>query len=77
MSNAFWRIAIGNEVREFPEETCINDTWEFLREKLSEQDNEIAVVFEDQYGYRVGEIWDSSMFYAMAETVGKLASYLT
>ncbi|WP_454763086.1 hypothetical protein [Cupriavidus campinensis] len=77
MEIGFWRAAIGTEVRELKEETCLMELWAFLQEHLANQDAEIAVVMEDQHGYTVGKIWESSMFYALAETPQKLARYLT
>ncbi|WP_454727884.1 MULTISPECIES: hypothetical protein [Cupriavidus] len=76
MKCGFWRAAIGHEVRELPEESCLTELWAFLNEQLANQTTETAVVFEDQHGYRVGEIWDSSLFYALAETPATLAGYL-
>lgn len=71
-----WRVAIGNETREIPTTNQITTLWEFMNERLANQESEIAIVIEDQYGYRIGEIWESSMFYAKAETPGKLSAYL-
>lgn len=71
-----WRAAIGNEMREIPSANQIATLWEFMNERLANQDTEVAVVIEDQYGYTLGKIWEASLFYALAETPGKLAAYL-
>ncbi|WP_341248609.1 hypothetical protein [Cupriavidus pauculus] len=71
-----WRAAIGTETRDIPSANQIATLWEFMNERLANQETEIAIVIEDQYGYRLGEIWESSMFYAKAETPGKLSTYL-
>ncbi|CAJ0802564.1 hypothetical protein LMG7141_04127 [Ralstonia condita] len=70
------RIAVGETVSEFEDGESLEAAWKILNARLAERDDEIAVVFENEHGYRVGEIWESSIYHALAETPGKLRAYL-
>ena len=51
-----WRIAVGSNVREFEEHDSIEQAWAYLDQHMTNQNEEIAIVFENNYAYRVGEI---------------------
>ena len=70
------RIAIGSNVKELEDHESMEDAWNFLDEHMANQEKEIAIVFENSEGYHIGEIWESSMYQAHAETPNALRSYL-
>ncbi|KHK49116.1 hypothetical protein PI87_27020 [Ralstonia sp. A12] len=70
------RIAVGEHVSEFEDGESLEVAWEILKAQLADRDSKVAVVFENEYGYRVGEIWETSIYHALAETPGKLRAYL-
>jgi hypothetical protein len=63
-----WRIAVGSNVREFEEHDSIEQAWAYLDQHMANQNEEIAIVFENNYAYRVGEIWPNYVYWAHAET---------
>ncbi|AJW44306.1 hypothetical protein TK49_06020 [Ralstonia mannitolilytica] len=71
-----WRIAVGSNVREFEEHDSIEQAWAYLDQHMANQNEEIAIVFENNYAYRVGEIWPNYVYWAHAETPNALRMYL-
>ncbi|MBT1538782.1 hypothetical protein B7R78_0017215 [Ralstonia solanacearum] len=71
-----FRIAVGSNVKEFEEHDPIENAWAFLDKHMKNQEDEIAIVFENNYAYRVGEIWPNYVYWAMAETPTALRMYL-
>lgn len=71
-----WRIAVGECVSEFDDGESVEAAWKILQAQVADRDSEVAIVFENEFGYRVGEIWESSVYHAHAETPGKLHAYL-
>ncbi|MCK4165525.1 hypothetical protein HFK89_24585 [Ralstonia pseudosolanacearum] len=71
-----WRVAVGSNVKELEDHESMEDAWNFLEEHMANQEDETAIVFENNNGYRVGEIWERSMYQAHAETPNALRMYL-
>ncbi len=70
-----WRIAVGGNIKELEDHESMEDAWNFLEKHMGSREEETAIVFENNYGYRVGEIWERSMYQAHAETPTALRMY--
>jgi hypothetical protein len=69
------RVAVAEHIKEFPYEVTLKEVWAFINEHLSKADNEKAVVLEDGDNQKVGEIMDSSLYFALWETPAKMKAY--
>lgn len=72
---AIIRAAIGGELKEFPETVNFEDVWRFIDNRMSKSDVEVGIVLMDDSGATIGEIWESSIYYAHWETPSKMRAY--
>jgi hypothetical protein len=73
---AIIQAAVGDNLQEFEEGSDLEDVWTFLNLHLAAADVERPIVLRDDSGATIGEIWDSSLFYAHWETPAKMRAYL-
>lgn len=69
------RAAIGDIFKEFSDNTSIEEVWEFVDSHMAKAVNEKGIVLMDDGGATIGEIWDSSMYFAHWETPSKMLAY--
>lgn len=67
--------AVGDNVQEFDGEADLIEVWEFVNKHLCSAEIERAVVLRDDGGATIGELWDSSLFFAHCETPAKMRAY--
>lgn len=69
--------AVGDNLKEFDDGADIAEVWAFVNQHLSLADVERAVVLRDESGATLGELWDSSSYFAHWETPAKMQAYLS
>lgn len=72
---AIIRAAVGDNLKEFSEAADLAEVWAFVNEHLASADNERAVVLMDDSGATIGELWESSLYFAHWETPAKMRAY--
>ena len=72
---AIIRAAIGGELKEFTEAASLEDVWRFIDGRMSKSNTEVGIVLMDDSGATIGEIWDSSIYYAHWGTTSKMRAY--
>lgn len=73
---AIVRAAVGDTLQEFGEDANFYDVWRFIDKHMATSDVERAIVLMDHGGATIGEIWDSSLYFAHWETPDKMRAYL-
>jgi len=73
---AIIRAAVGDILQEFTDDADLDDVWHFIDKHMASSDVERAIVLMDDGGATIGEIWDSSLYYAHWETPKKMRAYL-
>jgi hypothetical protein len=72
---AIIRAAVGDNLKEFGETSDLAEVWAFVNEHLASADAERAVVLMDNGGATIGELWDSSLYFAHWESPTKMRAY--
>jgi hypothetical protein len=72
---AIIRAAVGDNLRDFGEATELADVWAFINEHLALADTERAVVLMDDSGETLGQLWDSSLYFAHWGSPAKMRAY--
>lgn len=72
---AIVRAAVGDNLKEFGEAANLSEVWEFVAEHLGSATTERAVVLMDDSGATIGELWDSSLYFAHWESPAKMRAY--
>lgn len=72
---AIIRAAVGTVLKDFSESSSLADVWEFINLHLATANEERAVVLMDDGGATIGQLWDSSLFFAHWETPAKMRAY--
>lgn len=72
---AIIRAAVGDNLRDFDDVSDLSEVWAFVNEHLAFADSEKAVVLMDDGGATIGELWDSSLYFAHWETPEKMRAY--
>lgn len=73
---AIIQAAVGDNVREFDETSDLAEVWAFVDRHMAIADVLRAIVLRDDSGATIGELWDSSLYYAHWETPSKMRAYL-
>ncbi len=69
------RACVGDVSKEFGGDSSLVEVWEFVNSLMATASGERAIVLVDDMGRTMGEIWDSSLYYAHWETPSKMAAY--
>ena len=69
------RATVGDQLKEFDDNSTIDDVWKFLDSHLSNADVEKGIVLMDDSGNTIGQIWEQSQYYAFWETPSAMQSY--
>ena len=72
---AIIRAAVGDNLKEFNEATSLSEVWAFVNEHLALANSERAIVLMDDSGATIGQLWDSSLYFAHWETPAKMRAY--
>ena len=72
---AIIRAAVGENLKEFDDASSLDDVWAFINSQMATSNTERAVVLMDDGGDTMGQIWDSSLYYAHWETPVKMRAY--
>ena len=72
---AIIRAAVGDYLKNFSENASLADVWAFINLHLATANEERAVVLMDDSGATIGQLWDSSLYFAHWETPGKMRAY--
>lgn len=67
--------AVGDNIKEFSDDADLTEVWEFVNKHLSTAEVERPVVLRDDGGSTIGELWDSSLYFAHWETPAKMRAY--
>lgn len=73
---AIIRAAVGDNLKEFSEDANFDEVWAFVNIHMRSAEAERAIVLVDDGGATIGEIWDSSLYFAHWETSHKMRAYL-
>jgi hypothetical protein len=73
---AIIRATVGDKLKEFGDASNLVDVWEFVNLHMATSEAEQGIVLMDDSGATLGEIWDSSQYFAHWETVDKMRAYL-
>lgn len=73
---AIIRAAVGDNLKEFSEDATFAEVWAFVNTHMQSAETERAIVLIDDGGATIGEIWDSSLYFAQWETPHKMRAYL-
>lgn len=69
------QAAVGDNLKEFDQDSDLTEVWAFVNQHMANAAEERAIVLQDDGGATIGEIWDSSNFYAHWETPAKMRAY--
>lgn len=69
------QAAVGDQVKEFGEQSDLTEVWSFVNQHMANVAVERAIVLRDDAGAMIGEIWDSSNYFAHWETPAKMRAY--
>ena len=72
---AIIRAAVGDNLKEFSQAASLAEVWAFVAEHLSSATTERAVVLMDDSGATIGELWDSSLYFAHWDSPAKMRAY--
>ena len=72
---AIIRAAVGDNLKDFDEASNLEDVWAFIKSQMASSDEERAIVLMADSGTTLGQIWDSSLYYAHWETPNKMRAY--
>ncbi len=72
---AIIRAAVGETLKEFTGNSSLDDVWEFINLEMASSDAERGIVLMDDGGKTIGQIWDSSLYFAHWETPFKMRAY--
>jgi len=72
---AIIRAAVGDNLKEFGEKEGFADVWAFVNLHMASATTDRAIVLMDDGGTTIGELWDSSLYFAHWETPSKMAAY--
>ena len=73
---AIIQAAVGDNLKEFGEDAGLEAVWEFIHLHMASSDVERAIVLRDDSGETIGELWDSSGYFAHWENPQKMRAYL-
>ena len=73
---AIIRAAVGDTLRDFGEDSDLEEVWRFIHTHMASSDVERAIILMDQGGATIGEIWDRSLYFAYWESPSKMRAYL-
>lgn len=69
-------VTVAAELKEFDGQSTLADVWDFVSKAMeNHHDNEVGVVFRDDGGDTLGDIWDQSMFEALCESPDTMRGY--
>ena len=71
------KAAIGSVLKEFGTGATLSEIWNFLNDHFSVIGEERSIVLMDDSGATVGEIWDSSLYFAHCESPAKMRAYFS
>lgn len=73
---AIIQAAVGDNLKEFGDDAGLEAVWEFIHLHMANSDVERAIVLRDDSGETIGELWDSSRYFAHWENPQKMRAYL-
>lgn len=73
---AIIQAAVGDNLKEFGDDAGLEAVWEFIHRHMQNADVERAIVLRDDSGATIGELWDSSLYFAHWENPQKMRAYL-
>jgi len=69
------QAAVGDQMKEFSGHSDLTEVWAFVNQHMATASVERAIVLRDDGGATIGEIWDSSNYFAHWETPAKMRAY--
>ena len=73
---AIIRATVGDHLKEFSEGGNLAEVWAFVHLHMASSETAKGIVLMNDSGETIGEIWDSSQYFAHWETPEKMRAYL-
>jgi hypothetical protein len=73
---AIIRAAVGDNLREFGDDSGLEEVWAFIDMHMATSQAERPIVLMEDGGATIGEIWESSLYLAQWGAPEKLRAYL-